>query len=104
MTREGSVSIRDIEAGGATGAGLAAEPSPITCRVLGPNGVLPDKYADDTLWKVAKPDPQWIWVLERDGQMVGFLATAPTYPMITMLRLRIDELVHRHEGFRSARS
>lgn len=63
----------------------------LAARLLRVGEVLPEKYDSDPLFQVMKYDPNWVWVLEEEGQVAGYLITTPTYPMVTMLRVRIDD-------------
>lgn len=106
MSGGGAVSIRDGY--GATGT-IAAAPPTLTARLLGETR-LPRDYADDGVWDTVKPDANWIWVLEQEGEIVGMLVGAPAYPYVTLLRARIDPgtppsgfLVLLRQFFRDAR-
>ena len=88
----GAVSIRD----GAESS-VAAVPSPITARLLGFTERLPEKYADDPLFKTIYLDPMWIWVAEQEGVLVGYLIAAPAHNRnVTLLRVRMDADVPPH--------
>ena len=94
---EDAVSIRDPEGAQATGSAVAAASSPITARLLGFTERLPEKYADDPLFKTIYLDPMWIWVAEQDGRVIGYLIAAPAHNSnVTLLRVRIDEEVPPH--------
>ena len=74
----------------------AVEIGLVTARLLDSDEVLPTKYADDPLFKVMKYDPNWVWVVERETKVIGYLITTPVYPMVTLLRLRMDDDAPAH--------
>ena len=70
----------------------------VICRLLRAGEELPEKYAGDPLFQFMKYDPDWVWVVERkeDEKIIGYLVTTPVYPMVTMLRVRMDEDAPAH--------
>lgn len=53
------------------------------------NFILGEKLPEQlkTGFEMGKCDPDWIWVVERDGELVGLLVAAPAHVMAILIRL-----------------
>jgi hypothetical protein len=58
-------------------------------QLLG-DGILPERYKYDPIVNCPKLDGNWIWVVEMEHNIVGYLIAAPVHGAALLLRLRLD--------------
>ena len=67
----------------------------IVVRLLRTGERLPDKFRPDPVIDVLQLDPEWVWVAERDGQVIGFIVAADCHKVVHVLRATIDPAAPR---------
>lgn len=68
----------------------------VSARLLRSGEQLPLRLIDDWLLQLIKLDSNWIWIAEKDSVVIGCLVAMPQYPMVNMLRLRMDSDAPHH--------